>query len=153
MVNPTGRNQPKKLPSPQLPATACLCAAKWFSASLWPVSGLMLLIKRWPFRKLPRCTPHHPLITSVTVAKIKYAGHSPKSGKMHFIHASLDRLTGRNAGTEDGSGHYHYAYVSWMKQGYCTQVNEGLFAQYFGVYADKWWHKIIVFSHWWCTTT
>ena len=44
------------------------------------------------------CTPHHPLITSVTVAKIKYPGHLHKLG-IHI--SSLPLLAGLRVGGGD----------------------------------------------------
>lgn len=51
------------------------------------------------------CTSRRPLITSVTVAKIKYPGYSHKSGETHFITASFAGLPGRGGGEDKWSEH------------------------------------------------
>lgn len=80
----------------QLSATTCLPplgTTKWSSVPLWPVSGLMLLIIGVTFPEIAIVlSSPYPLITSVTVAKIKYAAHSPV-GKHIALMLLLARLS------------------------------------------------------------
>lgn len=95
MVNPQKVPDSHLLKALLLPDSTPLDATKWFQVPLRLVRGLILLIRKATFRKLPLCSPHHPLISSITVAGIKYSRPPKESGKMHFPEAFLDGLTTR----------------------------------------------------------